>query len=213
MIRGEAGRVILVHGLWMHAVVMLPLAWRLRHCGYAVTLFSYPSVKTGLAENARRLASFCARWHDQEVCLVGHSLGGIVILSALQAHPQLRVRRVVLLGVPNGGIFSARRMARFRTGRAMVGQSIRDWLTTPSALTLPAGVEVGAIAGNVPRGLGRLMGRLPGVNDGVVCESETRIPSARDSVTLPVSHSGMLVSSAVAAATCRFLKEGRFARG
>ncbi|MFN0040807.1 MAG: esterase/lipase family protein [Burkholderiales bacterium] len=211
MIHGEAGRVILVHGLWMNAVVMLPLARRLRRCGHVVTLFSYPSVKNGLAENARRLASFCAQWQDQEICLVGHSLGGIVILSALQVHPQLRVRRVVLLGVPLGGILSARQMARFRTGRAMVGQSIRDCLTGSSPPSIPAGLEVGVIAGNVPIGLGRLMGRLPGVNDGVVCESETRIPSARESLTLPVSHTGMLVSSVVAAATCRFLKEGRFA--
>jgi hypothetical protein len=37
------------------------------------------------------------------------------------------------------------------------------------------------------------------------------VPGARDAIVLPVSHSGMLVSAAVARAVCRFLKHGRFA--
>ncbi|MEQ1880979.1 MAG: alpha/beta fold hydrolase [Burkholderiales bacterium] len=212
MNRVEKRRVVLVHGLWMHSLVMLPLAWRLRRCGFDVACFSYRSVSRGIDANAARLAIFCAQWPDTELCLVGHSLGGIMILSALTAHPEIKVRRVVLLGVPySSRIFSAIRMSRYRMGRAMIGQSIRDWLGR-SLPPLPAGLEVGVVAGDISMGLGRILGPLPGVSDGVVCESETRIPGACDAVTLHVSHSGMLISPAVADATGRFLKEGHFAR-
>jgi pimeloyl-ACP methyl ester carboxylesterase len=212
MNRVERRRVVLVHGLWMRSLVMLPLAWRLRRCGFDVACFSYRSVSEGIDVNAARLAVFCAQWPDTELCLVGHSLGGIMILSALVAHPEIKVRRVVLLGVPySARIFSALRMSRYRVGRTMIGQSIRDWLgkTPPNP---PAGLELGVVAGDISMGLGRMLGPLPGANDGVVCEGETQIPGARDAITLHVSHSGMLLSSAVADATCRFLKEGRFAR-
>lgn len=210
MSRLEGRRVVLVHGLWMHSVVMIPLAWRLRRCGFQVNFFSYRSVKKGLAENAERLARFCSQWRDTELCLVGHSLGGLTILSALSAHREIKIRRVVMLGVPYSAIFSGTRLSRYRIGSAMVGKSVRDRLAG-SAPVIPAGVEVGVIAGDLSMGLGRVLGPLPGANDGVVCESETHIPGACDAVTLHVSHSGMLISSAVAYATCRFLKEGRFA--
>jgi pimeloyl-ACP methyl ester carboxylesterase len=196
----------------MHSLVMRPLAWRLRRCGFNVDCFSYHSVNKGVDANADRLAEFCGQWRDEELCLVGHSLGGIMILTALTVHPEIKARRVVLLGVPySSRIFSAIRMARYRIGRAMIGQSIRDWLGR-SPPQLPAGLEVGVVAGDISMGLGRLLGPLPGVSDGVVCESETRISGARDAITLHVSHSAMLISAAVANATCRFLKEGRFAR-
>ena len=212
MNRADGRHVVLVHGLWMHSIVMQPLAWRLRRCGFRVTCFSYRSVTKGIEENSTRLAKYCAQWSAAELCLVGHSLGGIMILTALAAHPELKVRRVVLLGVPYvTGVLSATRMTRYRLGRAVIGRSILDWLGAAQP-ALPARLEVGVVAGDMSMGLGRLLGPLPGVSDGVVCESETRIPGARDAVTLHVTHSGMLISAVAADATCRFLKEGRFAR-
>jgi hypothetical protein len=46
----------------------------------------------------------------------------------------------------------------------------------------------------------------------VVSVAETRVPGMRDHLVLPVSHSGMLVSAAVARHICAFLREGAFAR-
>ena len=47
--------VILVHGLWVHGVVMMPLRRRIARCGYRAVSYSYPSVRLALAENAERL--------------------------------------------------------------------------------------------------------------------------------------------------------------
>ncbi len=61
--------------------------------------------------------------------------------------------------------------------------------------------------------MGRFLVSLRGANDGVVLVDETALRGAADRLTLAVSHSGMLVSSAVAEQTVRFLREGSFAHG
>jgi hypothetical protein len=74
------------------------------------------------------------------------------------------------------------------------------------------GLEVGAIAGSEPFGLGPLFVSLPPPSDGVVTVEETRIPGLRDHIVLPVSHTGMLLSDAVAHQLTAFLRDGRFER-
>ena len=51
---------------------------------------------------------------------------------------------------------------------------------------------------------------LPEPNDGIVAVAETVIPGERDRIILPVSHSGMLVSRAVATQAAAFLRNGKF---
>ena len=206
--QGERARVVLVHGLWMNRFAMLPLAARLERCGFDVTRYGYRSVARGLRENARHLATLCERT-GQPVHLVGHSLGGLVILSMMQAHPEIRVHRVVLAGSPYGDIASAHGLKRFAWGHGALGKTIDDWLQQPRP-PLREGVELGIIAGSISMGLGRLFVTLPMPNDGVVRLEETRVPGATDSIVVRASHSGMLVSSAVARAACDFLRSGKF---
>ena len=52
---------------------------------------------------------------------------------------------------------------------------------------------------------------LPRPSDGVVSVAETAVPGMRDHIVLHVSHSGMLVSGAVARQICAFLRDGAFA--
>jgi pimeloyl-ACP methyl ester carboxylesterase len=204
----EKDRVVLVHGLWMNRFAMLPLAMRIEHCGFDVIRYGYRSVGRGLHENARQLAALCERT-PQPVHLFGHSLGGLVILSMMQAHPEIRVHRVVLAGSPYGDIASAHGLERFAWGHGALGKTIDDWLREPRP-PLRDGVEVGIIAGSISMGLGKLFVTLPMPNDGVVRLEETRVPGAADSIVVHASHSGMLVSSAVARAACDFLRSGKF---
>ena len=204
----EKGRVVLVHGLWMNRFAMLPLASRLERCGFDVTSYGYRSVGRGLDENARQLAGLCGRTR-QPVNLFGHSLGGLVILAMMQAHPEIQVNRVILAGSPYGDIASAHGLKRFAWGHGALGKTIDDWLRQPRP-PVREGVEVGIIAGNISMGLGRLFVTLPMPNDGVVRLEETRVPGAADSIVIHTSHSGMLVSSAVARAACDFLRSGKF---
>ena len=210
MAPSETARVMLVHGLWMNRLAMVPLARRLAHCGFDVTRYGYQSVRRGLRENAHRLAMACEStggpWN-----LVGHSLGGLLIMSMLHNYPNIKVRRVVLLGCPYENSASAHDMARFAPSRGLLGRTIQDWLHLPRP-PIPAGVEVGVIAGDVSFGMGRLFVRLPKPNDGVVAVGETRVPGATDSIVLHSSHSTMLISAPVARAACAFLKDGKFGK-
>lgn len=202
--------VVLLHGLWMNAVALYPLQARIARCGFRIKRFGYPSVTGAPERNVGRLLHFIDGVDADTVHLVGHSLGGLLILQVLGEGPSPRIGRVVLLGTPANGSGAGRSLARHRGGRWMLGESVSLWSEThpPSA---PAGIEIGVLAGNMSMGLGRFISRLPKPNDGVVTVAETRVLGAADSVVLPVSHSGMLVSGAVAHQVCAFLKEGRFA--
>jgi pimeloyl-ACP methyl ester carboxylesterase len=199
--------VILVHGLWMPGLAMSPLAGRLSRAGYHCHLFDYAGRERPLAANAERLAQFARRVGPAH--FVGHSLGGLVVLEALNSDSALAVGRVALLGTPARGCLAARRFARYGFGRWMLGESEALWREGRAARWTRQ-EPLGLIAGSFPFGLGRTFGRLPGANDGVVCVNETRIDGATAFTVLPVSHSGMLLSARVALNLCDFLETGRF---
>src|SRR5579859_6520061 len=190
MTPADGDHVVLVHGLWMNGFAMLPLAHRLENCGFRVTRHGYRSVSRGLRENARALAAACAKSSGRQH-LVGHSLGGLVIMTMLQEHPEIAVHRVVLIGSPYADSAAAQSLARFTWSGGILGDTIRDWLQRPRP-KVPESVELGVIAGDVSFGLGRLFVRLPAPNDGVVMVDETRVPGAADSIVIHTGHSAML---------------------
>lgn len=200
--------VVLVHGLWVPALVMTPLAARLHGAGFACHLFSYPGRDRPLEAHAERLARF-ARGIGQ-AHFVGHSLGGLVVLEALLGHPAAAVANVVLLGTPARGNFAGRRLARLGWGRWFLGASEPLWREGRAARwTRPE--PLGVLAGTLPLGLGRVLGALPGANDGVVRVEETPVEGMRERIVLPVGHSQMLLSARVAAQVASFLAHARFA--
>lgn len=204
--------VVLVHGLWVHGVFMEWQRRRVARCGYRAVSFSYPSMRLSLGENAERLARFAGALEADLVHFVGHSLGGLIVLRMLEGSRAVSVGRVVLEGSPYQGNHAAHRLAGNVVGRCVLGRSMTEWLAAEKPR--PAGrYEIGVIAGRMSLGLGRLIAPgIPRPNDGVVSVEETRVPGARDHITLNVSHSGMLLSAAVARQICAFLGHGRFDR-
>ena len=204
--------VILAHGLWVPGVVMKPLAARLERAGFRCHTFSYLGAARPLEAHAERLARMARSIGPAH--FVGHSLGGLVVMEALIRRPEIAAGRVVLLGTPARGSYAGRRVARYRLGRWMFGHSADYWpelhsdpgrtvrWTRPEAL--------GIIAGSLPLGLGRMFGRLPGVNDGAVCLEETTVEGMAGRAVLPVGHSAMLISARVAALVAGFLSDGMF---
>lgn len=200
--------VVLVHGLWLSGWVLAILAARLRRCGYDTRTFSYPSMGASLSANAAALARFAGSLAAPRVHFIGHSMGGLVILKALKSNPDLGCGRVVLLGSPSSGSRSAETLARAGAGRLILGHSMMEWLHGPR--TKPGNYELGVISGCRRIGLGRLVTRLPEPNDGVVMESEARVPGMTDFISLRVSHTEMLWSRKVSHQACAFLRSGRF---
>jgi pimeloyl-ACP methyl ester carboxylesterase len=202
-----ADRVVLVHGLWLNGASMAPLGWRLARAGFAVSRFGYWSVLRGLDANVDRLLAFCRRFKGDRLFLVGHSLGGVLILAALKKG--LEAQRVVLMGSPYHGSLSARGLARVAVGKRMLGRTLTDWLACDKSPGW-GDTEVGVLAGSREIGFGRFISPLPSPNDGVVSIEETRVPGAADSVVLPVFHTAMPFSPVSARAAATFLRKGRF---
>jgi len=200
--------VILLHGLWTGGWVMQGLRLMLVRRGYAASALDYRSMGQGLDEHARRLAACIAGLRDPAVHLVGHSLGGLVILRYLRLHGEQRVARVVLLATPVRACMSGLRLGNLAAGERLLGSSRDIWRKLPDDYRPQC--ELGVIAGSRPWGLGRLVMRLPGTNDGVVRLEETGVAGMRDRIVLPVSHSGMLASARVAREVAAFLERGVF---
>ena len=202
--------VVLVHGLWMRGLAMELMRRRVARGGYRALAYSYPTIRRTLGENAERLARHLRELNASRLHLVGHSLGGLIVLRAIETGTALPPGRVVLLGAPLAGSYAARRLQRLPGGRKVLGRSLAEWLGSPRQMPAPAR-ETGVIAGSMSVGMGRIVAPgLPLPNDGAVSVEETRLPGMRDHIVLPVSHSGMLISRAVARQICAFLRDGAF---
>ena len=193
----------------MHGIVFFRQRQVLARRGFAVRTFSYPSVRQGLATNTRALDRFITSLDAPWIHLVGHSLGGLLVLNALSQHRDPRFGRAVLMGAPCCGSHCAKTLARMAGLSAIVGRSMRDWITRDIP-RIPDDCEVGVISGDRGLGTGRLLPGLPKPNDGIVAVEETRFAQATDSITLHVGHSEMLFSGACVDQIVAFLDTGRF---
>lgn len=207
----EAGReVILVHGLWTPRAVLWPLAWRLARRGYLPRLFPYQG-RAPFAQNLARLVCF-ARASGRSAHFVGHSLGGILALATLNANPDIAIGALVLIGSPVRGCASARRLARHRVGRWMLGHG-ESPLCRGGDASWTRREPLGVVAGTRPVGAGRVLGGLPAENDGVVMVSETEVEGRTDGIRLHHGHTSILMSRELAQRVDEFLRDGRFAGG
>jgi pimeloyl-ACP methyl ester carboxylesterase len=205
--------VVFVHGLWMTGVESALLRRRLsRERGYRTQLFHYRSIRSPMVSHIAALRDAVAAIEAPQVHLVGHSLGGLVILRYLERFPMRQSGRVVFIGTPAVGSLSARHIGRWGWGRFILGKTVAAELLQPQERNWSGGRELGIIAGTSSMGLARLLVRFREDNDGVIAVSETRLPGATQFLLLRSSHSGMLLSARVARETGSFLEYGSFGR-
>ncbi len=204
----DSSEIILVHGLWYRAWSMRVLRRRLEKSGFGVRSFSYPT-RTGTPEhNASALQEFAAKTSAAHLHFVAHSLGGLLVLMMLGRSTALPPGRLVLLGSPLRGSVVARRISNWPGFDFMLGQAA-DLLCSGNT-SLPPGRPTGMIAGVRPVGLGLLSGGLGAPHDGTVSVAETESTDLAARIELPVTHTGMLVSEAVAGQAACFLHTGSF---
>ncbi|MEP6484794.1 MAG: alpha/beta hydrolase [Rudaea sp.] len=209
MKKDAAEHVVLLHGLWMRGFTLISLRRRLEQAGYSVDLFDYASVMQDSSSSIEKLLALTAATKSKKVHFVGHSLGGLLALQALQHKPDLIDGRVVCLGSPLRGSSVARALANFPGGSFLLGGSID---------TLRSGLErwdgrqqVGAIAGRLPLGLGVALGTLSAPHDGTVSVEETQLPGLTDHCVVAATHAGLPFSEITALQTIAFLNDARFA--
>jgi len=213
----DTKNIICLHGIWMPGAELIFLKHRLQtQHGFNCEMFTYPSVNGTLDENAKRLANFVLAQNFEEVHLIGHSLGGVLALRMLAMHPEIPVARVICLGSPLAGSRAATVLRAHDLGKVILGKTITAGVVDESASEWAAEAtkqhEVGIIAGTISLGIGRIVTKFEGENDGTVAVAETRLPGAKDHICLPVTHTGLVMSKDVVDQSANFLRRGEFLR-
>jgi pimeloyl-ACP methyl ester carboxylesterase len=214
--------IVYVHGLWLNGWESFLLRQRLsRELNCTSLSFRYSSVGAGLSENARARRGFLAGLEADALHLVGHSLGGLVILElfesvtarggAAEDPTPLPPGRIVLLGSPVRGSRAARNLSVRPFGRRILGLTAHEALLPERERQWLGGRELGIIAGTVPVGFGRFMGPFDSPSDGTVLVTETHLVGAKQHLSLRTTHTGMVYSPEVALQAAAFLRDGRFA--
>jgi len=214
--------VVLLHGLGAPCWSMYLLGRHLqKHGGYEMFAVDYASTRSSIDYQARSLASVIKSLEGiEEVNLVGHSMGNIVIRRYLAGDktpshewcPDPRIARIVMIAPPNHGSSTATRLSDNLLFKAVFGESGRqlgvDWADLETRLATPE-VEFGIIAGGFGSGRG-LDPFMPGDNDGRITVETTRLAGASDFVVVPALHELIANDPRVFDYTLRFLTAGYF---
>jgi triacylglycerol lipase len=205
------GCTVLLHGLARSDRSMAPIEAALRFRGHLVVNAGYASTSAtvgALAETT--LTPAIARCGGQNVNVITHSMGGILVRQWVKVHGAGALGRVVMLGPPNQGSEIVDRFSGLALFQAINGPAGGELGTRGLPPTLgPVTFELGVIAGN--RSLNPAFSRLiPGADDGKVSVASTRVAGMAAHLTLPVTHTLMMFDARVMAQTLRFLDTGAF---
>ena len=186
---------------------MRRMATRLQEAGFATCNFPY-------APTFHRFDTIVSKLHDFIVAevktpryhLVGHSLGNIIIRAGFRHAYPTELGRIVMVAPPNHPPKLARNLRCFPPYRIWGGDSGQQLASKAFYDTLPTpDVPFGVIAGNMGQGL-----TFKEPNDGIVTVESTRLCGMADHLILPHTHTFIMNSPEVAAATVAFLREGTF---
>jgi pimeloyl-ACP methyl ester carboxylesterase len=205
--------VVYVHGLWLTGIEGSFLRKRLgKDLNAQTRAFSYASVASSISANARALGTFLNALRADTLHLVGHSLGGLVILKLFETGEGARLPpgRLVFLGSPLNGSRAALNLARVPFGKTLLGRGVAEELLSSRVRRWDGQRELGVIAGSLSLGLGRLVGAFGAPSDGTIFVEETRLAGITEHLVMPVSHTGLPFSKSVALKTGAFLRSGKF---
>ncbi len=202
-------KIIILHGLYMHGIVMKPLSQQLRKLGYQTQVLSYNSI----AIEERRVFSAIdhALAGDNVNILVGHSLGGLIIKHYLNARQPShhQISHVVTIGSPLQGASIAEQLKKIGLGALLGNATVYGLNVHQDQWLLPQ--KLGSIAGNLALGLRPLLLGRELVSDGTVTVRETQIPGMTDHIETRNTHTSLLYRRDIARQIDHFVRHDRFA--
>ena len=197
-------QAVLLHGLGRSPGSMWLFARRLRRAGFTVHQIGYPSTRQTMAEAEAFIRQRLAAIPPGPICLVGHSLGGVIAAEILRNPMGLTIERAVQLGAPNRGSPMIERLGRLWPVRRICGPVLDELNLQPAPST--ASPRIAAIAGTASWPL--VSAGFPRPNDGVVT-LRSAWSGAGHRGRVHVLHSFLVVSPRAIAMTIAFLRTGR----
>lgn len=203
-------QILFVHGMGRTPLSGATMLYRLRKQGYVANIFGYSTALENFDAIRDRLCRKITQVAAQgEYVLIGHSLGGVLLRSALSGLPATNKapRHVFLLGSP----VSASRMAKKLGERFLFGMLTGDCgqllssderMAAISGLSVPSTSIVGIKGVN-----GKYSPFLDEPNDGVVAVSEVRADWIGEEIRVPVIHTFLPSSAFVSDIFLKVMKE------
>jgi pimeloyl-ACP methyl ester carboxylesterase len=183
--------------------------------GYTVFSFDYASTQEAIPKAAANLHKVIDSLEGiEEINFVVHSMGGLVVrayIAECAGKPDKRIKRMVMIGVPNRGAALADMLNQNKLFQTIFGPAGQQLVSDPEGLIAKLPVpefEFAIIAG----GKGTLKGYnplVPGDDDGTVSVNSTRLEGAADFILLGGIHSFLMRQKPVIEATIRFIRDGK----
>ncbi|EGR1170005.1 triacylglycerol lipase [Vibrio parahaemolyticus] len=204
-------KIIILHGLYMHGLVMQPLSQKLRKLGYETQVISYNTV--AIDESSL----FDSIDHSLNLLtanvLVGHSLGGLMIKRYLANRKPTTslISHVIAIGSPLKGASIVGRIQDLGLG-AILGNSPHHGLNKhDDAWAFPQ--KLGSIAGTVPIGARPLLIRNDNtMSDGTVTVEETRLDGMQAHIEVKQTHTSLIYNTFVPQQIDHFIRTDYFRR-
>lgn len=190
--------IVLIHGLAGNSWWLVLMRRRLRRQGYRCVIWTYPSFKKSIGFHGERFRSFLLNdlANEPRVHLVAHSMGSIVVRSAIASGCPENLGRVVFLAPPNAG-----GPAAYHVHRKFGG-----WFPTIVELSNQRDSYVNSL----PEWNGRDLGIIAAKYDILVPMESTRLVNQSDYAVVSTTHIGLAFSKEALRLILNFLRDGRF---
>ncbi|WP_052693565.1 alpha/beta fold hydrolase, partial [Desulfosporosinus sp. I2] len=186
--------VVLIHGYNKNESDMLTLKSNLTDLGYNCITLNLPTRFGTLDECNQVLQSelnkiLSTMAEQQQLHLVGHSMGGLIIRSYLANNFSPNIGRCVLIAPPNNGSKLADLAIKLFSPVTKIYKPLNDLRTNSNQISQPVSIpcpEIGVIAGNKSNLLLGIL--LLNENDGRVEVDSTKLDGMKDFIVKRYSH-------------------------
>lgn len=204
--------VIMLHGIVRSSRSFDRMSAALTKADFTPIGFDYPSTRVTIPESAEFLHSFIESLDGvEEINFVVHSMGGLIVRAYLARHQDKRIKRMVMLGVPNNGANLASMFKKNILFRTILGPAGQQLVDDPEGLIANLPVpkfEFAIVAGgkNNKTGFNPL---VPGDDDAIVAVESTKLPGAADFAVINGMHSFLARNARAIELTVNFFKTGK----
>eukprot|EP00913_Durusdinium_trenchii_P023283 g21861.t1 len=191
--KGKAA--IVIHGIIRSSKSFARIRKRLEALDFTVFGFDYPSTRVGIPRSAEYLQSAIQSLEGiDEIHFVVHSMGGLIVRAYLAGGGDERIRRMVMMGVPNNGARLADRLKKNPLFKLILGQAGQQMVSDEQGFTrtLPIPEFEFAIIAGARGTLNGYNPLVPGDDDGTVSVTSARLPGAADFMTVKCLHSFLM---------------------